>query len=305
VIASVLVPAIPTGRTFASVPGSPRALRLFGMNTSPLRPLFRVRTEKVLNYIELVFARRWDGRIRVVDLFNLSQGGLQSEEGAILLPNPPALKILNDLRAPTTLDLYMGEDDAFWHMVDLLQKSAHREADEYFFEKKDAFKTNKKAHRHHLVSAAQIDADAFLRAVREMRECFPNDPSLLLFELQGALAKQDLKGTLAAVDALERRVKKDPHLDIIRARAHLAAGDPAAARPFAAKAAEAEPDFAGGWWLLVEVCLAQKDFKTVAQTLSRIEEKLDLEIGDLESSPPYAEFVKSKEYRVWSEARRR
>jgi predicted Zn-dependent protease len=176
---------------------------------------------------------------------------------------------------------------------------------DYFLERKGAFQTNKKAHRLHLGSAAQIDPDAFRLAVGEMKRCFPDDPSLLLLELHGALAKQDLKGTLEAVNALERRVKKDSHLDIIRARSHLIAGDPTRARPFAARAVDAEPDFAGAWWLLVEVCLAQKDFKAVAETLSKIEEKLELEIGDLESSPPYAEFVKSKEYRHWSKARRR
>jgi len=41
------------------------------------------------------------------------------------------------------------------------------------------------------------------------------------------------------------------------------------------------------------------------KTLSRIEENLNVEIGDLENVPVYTEFVKSKEYGLWLESRRK
>jgi hypothetical protein len=37
--------------------------------------------------------------------------------------------------------------------------------------------------------------------------------------------------------------------------------------------------------------------------LTRLEKRHGWEIGDLEGVPDYAEFVKSKEYRAWMQAR--
>jgi hypothetical protein len=82
-------------------------------------------------------------------------------------------------------------------------------------------------------------------------------------------------------------------------------GDLASARSRAASAIAEESDLSPGWWLLVQVCLQQRDFQTVAEALSKIEQNLHVQIGDLEKLPDYAEFVKSKEYAVWRQARRK
>jgi hypothetical protein len=131
--ASVFVPGILSGRTLPRIQGGSRMLRFLGMNpTAPgvSRPLFRIRTDTGLDYVELVLARRPDGQIRIVDVFSLRRGGLQSEDGrTTLLPSPPVLKILNDMAAPTPEDFLMEEHPAFMELFELFKRNAHRELD--------------------------------------------------------------------------------------------------------------------------------------------------------------------------------
>jgi tetratricopeptide (TPR) repeat protein len=240
-----------------------------------------------------------------VDLFDLGRGGLATEIArSQLIPKPVVLNLVNKLGAVTAEDVFFDSRPEFQELMKLLIAQEYRGIDDLFLRKAEAFKTERNAHRLRVNAALQVDADTYARAVQEMEKCFPGEPSLLLLKLDSALVRRDLKATLEAIDALEARLKADPYLDAIRANAHLVAGDPARARTSAEKAIAAEPDLGDGWWLLVSACLAQKDFKAVADALAGIEKNLKIKIEALEDASEYAEFVKSKEYADWLKARR-
>ena len=304
-IAFLFAETIPSGKTIRSAQSGIKPLRFLRLNSSDgsPRPLFRILTGTEINYVELILARRPDGEIRIVDLFNLSLGGVQTAVGRRdWIPGLWSLRRLNTMIAPTPEDFFVGLNPAFEELLELLAKKKYREFDALFLQKAEAFKRDPAAHRLHVRVAGQIDADFYGRAVHEMEKCFPDDPSLLVLKLGGALMKKDLKGTLDAADALDERLKGDPYLDVIRSNSLLEAGDIANARSRAAKAMGAEPELHAAWWLFINACLQQEDFKAVAEALSKME-GLNMELGRLEDEPAFAEFMKSNEYRGWLESR--
>jgi hypothetical protein len=305
-LSSMFVACIPCGKTLgdASVGTKPlRFLRTISVEGRH-RPRFRILTNTQLNYVEPVLAKDPDGEIRIVDLFNLSLGDLQTHDGRmIFIPNPFVLPHLNKLLAPTPEEMFDIGNRAMKELFDFLVKGKDQELLDYFRKNLDQFKGKMKAHRIHLAAAGKVGANSFAAAVRDMEMSFPGNPALLLLKLESSITKGDLKGTLDAADELDLKVRGDPYLDVVRARAHLTTGDPANARACAEKAAKAEPDLGVAWWVIVEACLGQKDFQAVTDTLSKIEEK-GMKIGDLEGAPAYAEFVKSEEYRRWREPRK-
>jgi predicted Zn-dependent protease len=165
-------------------------------------------------------------------------------------------------------------------------------------------KTSRVAHRIRLNIARTVGTEEYRQALEEFERDLPQDPAHMFLRVERCVLTKDREKGLAAIDTLERTVKGDALLDVLRAQLYLATQDPTEARTCAVRATEAEPTLDRAWWMAISVTLAQKDHAATATLLTGAEKALGIRIGDLDKTPLYAEFVRSPEYRTWIDSRR-
>ncbi|MCA9674825.1 MAG: hypothetical protein H6709_07765 [Kofleriaceae bacterium] len=158
--------------------------------------------------------------------------------------------------------------------------------------------------------AEAVSAEAYAAALDQLHAAFPDDPSLAMFEVDGALLRGDHDGALARVDDIDRAIGGDPWQDAIRAEIYLQRGRPgdvdlAAARAEAAVAAA--PDLAKGWWARADVAMARQRWTDTLATMDELSRRFGARFDDatLRASPVYAGLVASPEYAAWIAARSR
>jgi predicted Zn-dependent protease len=103
---------------------------------------------------------------------------------------------------------------------------------------------------------------------------------------------------LTCIDGLDRTVGGDPYLDVLRGEVYLKKGDFAAAKQFAHKAAEAEPDEPAAYFCLLAISLKEKDFAEISDILTSFREKFPRRMPKVETNAAYAEYVRSPQYRA-------
>ena len=280
--------------------GSPPRFLGFRKQNGPARMLFRLLNKDGLEYWELVPGRAADGRIRIVDLFNLKKGCLETQRVRYWFPaEPESLKVLNQLRAPSLEDFLDGER---WELFTLINQKKPVEACAYFEKHYRTFMMHRAAHIAILSSAEQVGLEEACKATERFISSFPKDETADLYRAILFQVKKEYAKAIAAIDALQRSIP-DPYLDVYRAKVCLLAEDFAKAREGAEKAVRNEPGLPVAWWTLIGVCLRQKDFKATAGYLSSAEKKLNVTLGDLTKTPGYEEFVESQDYKDWLKSR--
>lgn len=154
-----------------------------------------------------------------------------------------------------------------------------------------------------LTAASRVGGVDLPLAARDFQTAFPGDPA---FDVVGLtfLRQKDPDAYLATIARLEARVGGDPYLVALRADAYLDKGDARAAKEWAGRAVREEPALEHGYWPLVDLALAERDFAETARLLDAIVKNCDRRSLDVTKSPKFADFVKSKEYESWRTRRR-
>jgi tetratricopeptide (TPR) repeat protein len=295
-----------SGQQARDAAGQTPALRFLSIRIAEgdPRPLFRLLLPNRLDYLEFVLGKTSEGKTRIVDVYSTLYGELATETlRSTVLDDPASLAIANQLRAPTPGDLALCIGKAS-HMTGLFLDNKPKEALQFFKENAREFKTSKVAYRIRFTIAQQVGMDEYLKALEDFERDFPQDPSLTFRRVERRLLTKDREKGLEAIDALDRAVKGDPYLNVLRAQLHLDVKDFAKARACAEKATRDEPGLDRGWWTAISVCLAQKDFAETAKLLSAAEKALKITLGDLRDVSEFEEFVKSSEYKEWIRSRK-
>src|SRR6185312_8717296 len=74
--------------------------------------------------------------------------------------------------------------------------------------------------------ASAISRDAKRAALDEVATMFPNDPTIAMLEIDGALLRGDYDGALRNVDTVDRAIGGDPFQDAVRAEILLKRNHP-------------------------------------------------------------------------------
>jgi hypothetical protein len=298
--------AVLSGKEVQKALGQAPALYFLSMRTAEdgPRPLFRLLLPHSVDYLEFVLGKTPDGKTRIVDVFSLASGELATATlRTTYLVEASALEVLNLLQVPTPLDVAMSSG-ILAPMLELFLDRKPKEALQYFAKNVETMKRSRPAYRLRILIAQQLGSDMYRQAIEEFEHDWPEDPSLTFLRVKRHLLTKNPEKGLAAIDALDRAVKGDPFLNVLRAELYHAGGDLAKARACAEKVTVDEPGLDRGWWAAIAVGLAQKDFAATAKFLSASEKALKITHGDLSEIPDYKEFVQSPEYREWIKSRK-
>ncbi|MGC4118697.1 MAG: hypothetical protein QM765_29895 [Myxococcales bacterium] len=265
-------------------------------------------SDGAMNYLGLIVMRDPSGKPRVVDWFNYLAGELghvtMSNVAEALTPakTAPLQRLAEQLVAPGGKKKGAAAKEAGPLLAEVgkaLREGKHAEALKKWKELPEPIRMTRGALLLRLQMGQGLGESEYQDALKAIAERFPNDPSLALALVDRHMAVKDYAAVLADLDAVERAVGGDPYLAAMRAPSLSALGKHAEAKAGLAKAMEAEPTLVDLWWSAIAVALEQKDHGEVLRLLVEVESKFDLELGDLQDLPDYADFVRSKEYETF------
>ena len=95
------------------------------------------------------------------------------------------------------------------------------------------------------------------------------------------------------------------HLHVLRAGIQYQAGDLPAADAAARKAIAEDPTLEDAYWQVATFSLDTRKYDTTVEMLDLLQKRFGVELEDLTKVPEYAEFVKSPQYRIWSQTQKR
>jgi hypothetical protein len=269
------------------------------------RALFRLIKDGAVNYHELLLTTGRAGLVRIADVYVYASGEWLSETLRRSYISVAAAKRAsrNDL-----IDLAGDEVRSIpilLAMTKAVAEGRHRRVAALYDQLPEAIRRKKHYMLLRLPSAFLLDAELYRRAVAEYQEAYPDDPTLLLMEIDHASAAQKFDRVLECLDLLDKELGGDPFLDHLRCLAHIGAEDLHAGREAAKRALRREPTLEAPHWALVTISVRERDFAETIRLLSRLERELQVRIDDLRTRPEYEEFVATEEYRTWMLSRSR
>jgi hypothetical protein len=283
--------------------GSVRLLRVHDVGDEK-RALFRMLSQEVgVNYHDMVLVKR-SGRVQAVDVYVFATAEKISD-------TTRRLYLMAAAGSSQTLvgKLVGGEGEFVKHAEDFKRMSENAQAGRFqkvldgYHGLPKSMREEKAVMMMRVMAAQRISEDEYAQAIAEFRKNHPNDACLDMLSIDGYLLRKKHELALECVDRLDKAVGGDPYLNSLRSGINADRENWAEARRFAQKAVEGAPDLPEGYWQMVAVTLGEKKHAETAKWLTTIEEKFNLQMNNLESTPEYGEFIKSPEYRSWKESR--
>jgi hypothetical protein len=295
-------PALGLGSVICSRIADNGSCRFVGIryhNGSP-RAVFRLVTHaSAFDYFEFLLEGKGDN-VRFTDVFLLSSGELFSDHVRGAIASDSTVTIYSYLKqhkdvplAAAMARMYVlssnGDGAGILRCFDTLSPALRRE---------------KPVLLYTVNAAAASDPTRLVELLDSLRSNYPDDPSLDLYLIQHFEQTADYGSELAAVDAIDRR-EHDSWLNILRAKACMMAGRYDLAKRFADASIAYDSLLIVPRWVLVIVALKDRDFAQAIAQMSFIAayDNIDAYIAELAKSHVGQEFIASKEYKEWSDAR--
>jgi hypothetical protein len=145
--------------------------------------------------------------------------------------------------------------------------------------------------------------EVYTASINSYQKQFPDSPTidLLLIDRNTQVGKYD--EVLKSINAVEKIVGNDPHLDNLRSETYYKKGDFKLALEYAERAVKNEPTLVTSYWTVLGISLKIKDYNLTAKYLTLVERKLKISLADLTKVPDYAGFVDSPQYSEWMKTR--
>lgn len=267
------------------------------------RSLFRLLTpEGGLNYHRLVLGRMADGKLRAVDMYVFATGETFSQTIRRMY-----LPVAAEASKSVLARLTKSESD-FIKNIKTLEQMSLALRDGRNAQLLDLYKSLPHSLQKEKIfllmrvkAAPDVSEKEYAEALDAFRDACPGDACLDLLLIDHYVMKKEYDRALGCIDALDKAVGGDPYLNAMRANMYVEKQDFAKARECAQKAVAAEETLEPAYWSLIAACLGVKDFAETSRQLTAIHEKCGVEIGDLTTTPEYAEFIKSPAYKEWLE----
>jgi tetratricopeptide (TPR) repeat protein len=149
------------------------------------------------------------------------------------------------------------------------------------------------------LSMAENQKAAYLKALDQFRNLFPNDPCLDMLLLAYHFEKREFALALEPISRLDQSIGGDPYLHVMRAECHIGLKQYENARTEATAAIKEEPDLEDAYWIGIRASLLEMNHAETLEGLKRLVESCRVDIPDLSQEPDYAGFVKSSQHSQW------
>tara|TARA_B110000438_G_scaffold122247_1_gene119356 strand:+ start:435 stop:1673 length:1239 start_codon:yes stop_codon:yes gene_type:complete len=145
----------------------------------------------------------------------------------------------------------------------------------------------------------------YRKAVQDFQQAFPNAENLAMLLIDFHYFNEDFKQARAAVDQLDEQIGGDSYLNLHRGNLALSQGKKQAAKGFYTQLIKDIPKNADSYTSLIDLALADKDFKEVTRLLISAEENTDIRFDpDFNGANDYKEYIASPENEKWKTYKR-
>jgi hypothetical protein len=249
------------------------------------------------NVFELVVAKKADGSLEVVDVFDLVQG----EKTSQVLRR---LALMTFAEADQGLvDKLMGKEQlliknagALKSMTEDIRAGKNAEAAAVYQKLPKELQDERTFLRLYAQVAFAVDEKEYSRALGRYLELYPEDPAAQVMAIDYHFLKKDWPKVAKTLDNVEKRVGTDDGwIEILRGNASIASGHRSEAKEHFKKAVAREKNMVQGYELLVGLSLEDKDWKETSKWLAAMETDGGIKLKDLSTVPEYKGFVGSKE----------
>lgn len=282
--------------------GSYSLLRTFRKG-SKQRALFRLLDPSTgLNYHDVLLGKDENGTVRILDMYVYLSGEPMSRSMRRMYLNAVSAEPSGLLSRLTGADNeFVKHNREFLKLIQSVHAGEYEEALNIYFGLPEQFRTDKIVMLMYIRAAQNLGDETYARALDDFRQQHAGDRSVDLISIDAWILKGQYAEAFEGLDRLDEGLGRDPYLDIVRANVHLQSGNYDLARSFAEAAITEDATLLDGYWALVSVSLADRDFAATAKWLTAIQEEFGIEFEDLREVPEYSEFVKSDEFEQWSQ----
>jgi tetratricopeptide (TPR) repeat protein len=287
--------------------GTYRFLRLRQGPGGRPQALFRaIHANGNFNFHEYALLRSATGAVRVVDLHIFTSGEWHSE-----LLRRGFVTAIAEGSAAAGLGRLAGVESDFAKalpqitaMNNLAQERQYKEALATFLQLPPSVQSGRVMLLQRVVFAQQVGEREFDEAIAAFVRQFPDDAgiSVALVGSYQQAGKYDM--ALSALERIRKAVGDDALLDSIRATLLFNKRELVGAKAAAEAAIAREPQLADPYWTLIEISLSEKKYAETARLFTAMEAATGQRAGDLEQQQPFADFVRSDEFKKWRAARR-
>jgi tetratricopeptide (TPR) repeat protein len=290
-----------------SAGGSYRFLRVRNGDGQP-RALFRLLLPGSggVNYHELPLARRGEGRVMAVDIHIYLTGELMSDT-----MRRAFVPIAADASAGLIERLAGREQDLVKHfstverMMTEVRAGRHQAGLAAYRQLPESLQREKTFLILRMQAAQALNEQEYAAAIADLERFHPDDPCIDILSIDGHLLKKQYALALRSIGRLDKAIGGDPYLDVLKSNVSFEQGDLPAAREAAERAVAGEPTLPDAHWALVTVLLKQQDFGAALDAMTRLEEEFQADFSRIETEPLYEPLVRSPEYAVWRDARKK
>ncbi|MBV9493116.1 MAG: hypothetical protein JOZ54_02635, partial [Acidobacteria bacterium] len=238
-----------------------------------------------INYHELVITRGARGDVRARDIYIYTDAENLSDS----MRRTFLLAVAKD---PGILQRLGGEKNGFaehaeeyGQMMKKVREGDGEGAEAIYKRLPRDIREQKNVLMAHVFATSKLGDDRkYLAAMDEMRAKFPNDGVVDLMSIDAFVLRKMWGEAMAAIARLDEQVG-DPYLDVFRANISLAKGDLAAAKTYALRAAQREPELPHAWWAQVNVALAEGNDAETLRLLKHLRDDRHVKIADLRDVP--------------------
>lgn len=248
------------------------------------------------NYFELFTARGGGGALRVVDVYDLADGGTLSANIRRL-----ALMALAESKQGF-LDRLGGKEQVFLKSAATIKKMTLARAEGRHAEVLSIYETLPREiqeepvfMRQVVYASMELDQEKYRRAMERYIRRHPDDPAANVMAIDACFLRKDWAGAYKAIDGVERHVGTDDGwLALLRGSVAKTAGDLPGARSNFEQAVRREPALTQAHANLLDLALGARDWAAVARALAGLEQA-GQPIADLRKVDGFEGFVASKE----------
>lgn len=248
------------------------------------------------------------GRLKISDWFDSNKGltfsALMGEELLTAKPTKEATRRLLSSGTPTDLQLFQA--------IELLKAIRDHQAVRFFDiynEFDDQLRKVPWIAKNAVFMAHDLkDIDRFARTLEIFADVFADDPDMALLLSDYYLIVQDYERALTALQRFEQHFAvNEGALPAKSSAIALAAGKLEAAETFAVKATTNEPQVELGWWSLLRVRTAARDYQGALAALTYLEEnfghRLDARKLRRDKFRAFTKLASSQEFKDWRAGR--
>jgi tetratricopeptide (TPR) repeat protein len=255
-----------------------------------------------VNYFAFIVARRANGSLKWVDLFNYLTGETLTETS-----RRSVLPLVAEGKKNILEKLTSSESDYVKHFPkltrcsQLLQQGKNTEVMKELALLPASLQSNRFVLSLRIRATQDVDEEAYAKVITDWEKAFPDDASLDLISIDGDCMRKDFASAVKRIDSLSARIGGDDYLTYLKGNVQMMGGQYAEARRSARAALAAEPTLTSAWDTLLNTSLKEKQFDETVSLL--------IEFGALyphadmktivDGEAAYEEFRASEAYRNW------